>query len=353
MAIMSDTPIELAVPAPAPSTAKPSVGLSEAAVSLLAAGLPANTRRAYAADRAEWAHYAESRGVPIVPVSPELLVDFVALLLAEGSPVVPKTRRKPLAASSVERRLSAISALSVEHGHGRPDLRAARVALRGHRRQQPQTTRQAAPVTVPVLRALVAQAASDVSAAGEPTLRSLRDRGLILLGFAVGARRSELVAIDIEHVREDPGGLRVAVLRSKTTDHLSDVKVPWASDPALCPVRATLAYRNGLAARDAGSGALFRRIARGDGKLGARLTGEAVGTILKKLAAAADVPVPDGFGGWSAHSLRRGMATEARRHGADPLRIARQGGWADNSSALAGYLADVDGWDDHPLSGVL
>jgi integrase len=327
--------------------------LTDDALTLLAAGVPANTRRAYAADRAEWVAYAAERGVPALPAAPEVLADFTAALLTTGSPTSAKPR--PLAASSAERRLSAISTMSVEHGHGRPDLRAARLVLRGHRRTAPRRARQAAPMTVPVLRALVAQAAgSEPSSPGEqPRLRSLRDRCLLLLGFAIGARRSELVALDLADLHQEPGGLKVDVLRAKTTDQRSQVVVPWAADATLCPVRATAAYSAALAGRGVRAGPLFRRITRTDAVLAARLTGESVADVIAAHASAAGVPVPDGFGGWSAHSLRRGMATEARRAGADPLRIARQGGWADNSTALASYLADVDRWADHPLAGVL
>lgn len=82
-------------------------------------------------------------------------------------------------------------------------------------------------------------------------------------------------------------------------------------------------------------GPLFRRVARTDRLLSHRLSPEAVADVLAGLAAQAAVPVPDGFTTWAGHSLRRGLATEARRAGADPLRIARQGGWADGSAALS------------------
>jgi integrase len=328
--------------------------VSEATARLLGAGVPTNTRRAYAADRREWVLFTQGLGVAPLPVAPEVLAEFVTGLLTRGSPAAKSPR--PLAASSVERRLSALSTLSVEQGHGRPDLRAAWLILRGHRRSTTAAApRQAAPVTVPVLRALVAQARSrgDAGSGGDTTLRELRDVALVLLGFAVGARRSELVAIDLEDLRDRPEGLQVAVHRTKTSDHTRPVSVPWATDASLCPVRATQALRAGLAQRGIEHGPLFRRITRTDAVLHHRLTGESVADVVAGLASSAGVPVPDGFAGYSGHSLRRGFATEARRAGADPLRIARQGGWADNSASLARYLADVDQWADHPLAGVL
>jgi site-specific recombinase XerD len=48
------------------------------------------------------------------------------------------------------------------------------------------------------------------------TLSGLRDRALLLLGFAGAFRRSELVALNVADIAECEGGLRVRVRRSKT-----------------------------------------------------------------------------------------------------------------------------------------
>lgn len=245
--------------------------LAPVTVDLLSAGVPANTRRAYAADRAEWIAYAELRAVEPLPVCPDLLADYAASLLTVGSPTARDPR--PLAANSVTRRLSAISTLSVEQGYGRPDLRAARLVLRGHRRTSARETRQAAPITVPVLRALVAEASRGSGTGQPPTMRSLRDRTIVLLGFALGARRSELVALDIADLLGDPAGMRVRVLRAKTADRRVEVAVPWATEPSLCPVRAASAYRAALIVRDVQDGPLFRRITRTDAVLSTRAVG--------------------------------------------------------------------------------
>ena len=322
-------------------------GLSGAAISLLAQGVPEGTRRAYGSDRAAWAHFAEAKYSLALPVDPVLLVEYVAALLSGTSPA----STRPLAATTVERRLSAISTWSQEQGYGTPDLRGARLALRGHRRSAPARPRQAAPVTVPVLRALLHEAAAGQD--GPASARALRDVALISLGFALGARRSELVAVCIEDVELSADGILVRVLRRKTRDLPDRVPVPWAGDATVCAARAVVRLRIGLAARGFDQGPLFRHIRRGDNVQAAGLAPQAVADILQRVAERAEIPVTAGFGGWSGHSLRRGFATEARRAGADSLRIARHGGWADNSAALAAYLADVDRWQDHPLSGVL
>ena len=326
--------------------------LDEATMALLGAGVPANTRRAYASGRRAWSAWCTSRSAVLLPPGAADLACYATHLLTVGSPMVPQPR--PLSSATVEAHLSAISTWAVEQGHPRPDLRAARLVLRGHQRGGGGRGRgRAAPITVEILRALVAQAMLPQRADGSPTVRVLRDRAVLLLGFALGARRSELVALDLHHIARVPQGLAVEVWRVKTRATSDVVAVPTAVDPELCPVRATLALRAALQERGHAAGPLFRPVTRTDAVLDRRLSAESVADIVARLAAAAGVAVPEGFKGFSAHSLRRGMATEMRRAGADPLRIARQGGWADGSSALAGYLVDVDRWVDHPLDRVL
>src|SRR5690349_8427490 len=49
-----------------------------------------------------------------------------------------------------------------------------------------------------------------------PMLSGLRDRALLVLGFAGALRRSELVALDVEDLEETAEGLHVRIRRSKT-----------------------------------------------------------------------------------------------------------------------------------------
>lgn len=321
-------------------------------LNLLSAGVPPGTRRAYEADRQDWLAFTLEHHLPVMPALPEHLAAYAAELLTVGSPSVAVPR--PLMASTIERRLSAISMWSLERGHGRADLRQAGLVLRGHgRRTGGARPAKAAPVTLTVLRALVTQAASRRGSDGALTRRALRDVAMLLIGFGVGARRSELVALDLDDFLVGSEGLEVRVLRAKTRTQADTVAVPWAEDQGLCPVRGFLALRDALADVGIAEGAVFRRITRHDVVLASRLSAETVADVVRGLARDAGVQVPPGFRGWSAHSLRRGMATELRRGGADLLAISRQGGWAPGSTALAGYLEDVDRWSSHPLRGVL
>jgi integrase len=136
--------------------------------------------------------------------------------------------------------------------------------------------------------------------------------------------------------------------------------VLYGSDPATCPVRAVLAYREQLHAAGRTDGPLFVRINRHGriappmlrrgrpvGDPAGRLTSEAVGDVVAKLADAAGLD-----GQWSGHSLRRGFATAARQAGHDLVSIGRAGGWADGSRSLLRYLDQVDRVTGSPLVGI-
>jgi site-specific recombinase XerD len=307
---------------------------------------PESTARAYAADFRSWAEWCASwHGDPADP-EPGALATYVQHLADAGK-----------APSTIERALTGIRAGLLEAGLTTTDARdrltlARELArrLRNDATEAGHRERQAKAATVDHLRAMVASL--DLS-----TLAGLRDRAVLLLGFSAALRRSEAAALDWPDIDEVSEGLEVRVHRTKTHT-TSTVAVPFGSNPNTCPVRSVLAWR--AAAANAGGdpdGPVFVRIDRhgnlgraasGKGTSDGRMTPQAIGLVVKRAAEAAGLASAD----FAGHSLRRGFVTEARRAGADELRIARTGGWADGSRQVHRYSEDVDRWTDHPLRGV-
>ena len=91
----------------------------------------------------------------------------------------------------------------------------------------------------------------------------VRDRALLLMGFAGAFRRSELVALDVEDITDTDDGLRIAVHRSKADQEGEGAAVglPYGSNPATCPVRA---WRAWLEVSEITEGPAFRAITRHD-----------------------------------------------------------------------------------------
>ncbi|MBG0825914.1 tyrosine-type recombinase/integrase [Planomonospora sp. ID91781] len=304
----------------------------EAVRAYLARALEDNTRRAYADDLRAWIRFCDARHYDRYPLTPVSVVRYVEHLAATGK-----------AYKTIERRVTGLRGALKAAGHPVDEAvaAAARTALSVARKdimREPgrRGRGKATAFTIAELRAM--------SAACPATLAGARDRALVLLGFAIAARRSELAALHLGDVRQVPEGLEVHVRWSKTgTERFP--KVPYGQHLATCPVRAWSAWTTRLADRGRTEGAAFPRIDR-HGNLGDQLSAEGVGDIVTALAAAADL------GHRTAHGLRAGMATEARRAKHDAVAIAEQGGWTRNSREMLGYMQIIDSWEDNPLHGI-
>jgi len=128
-----------------------------------------------------------------------------------------------------------------------------------------------------------------------------------------------------------------------------EVAVPAGTSALTVPVRAWQTYRAALedALGASLTGRAFRHIDRHE-RIYPSLTGQTVSRVLKRTAIEAGLDPTQ----ISAHSLRAGLATEARRAGHDVRTIAQQGRWSPTSAALYGYLQSVDRWDDNALKGI-
>ena len=97
-------------------------------------------------------------------------------------------------------------------------------------------------------------------------LKGLRDRALLLIGFAGALRRSELVALNIEDIEEAPDGMKITIRHSKTDQEGAGQTIAIPSGKIACPVAA---LKEWITAAGIGSGALFRSVKR-HGKVGER-----------------------------------------------------------------------------------
>lgn len=130
----------------------------------------------------------------------------------------------------------------------------------------------------------------------DDTLEGLRDRAILLFGWASGGRRrSEIARAECAHLEwMGPDQAVFRMNRSKTGDHGPK---PVKDDTAV-------ALRTWLAAAKIAEGPLFRRL--WGPKVGGALSPHAIGEIVKRRALMAGLP-----GDFAGHSLRRGFVTEA------------------------------------------
>jgi site-specific recombinase XerC len=170
-----------------------------AALRFAAAARSANTRLAYAADWAHFVTWCAERGASPLPCPPGLMAGYLAALAASG-----------LRASTIGRRAAGVAHVHRMNGHTPPTAsEAVRAVLRGIRHSLGTAPSPKAPATHDVIARMIA-------ACPTTSLIGLRDRAMIVLGFAGAFRRSELLALEVADLVEVPDGLRVAIRRSKT-----------------------------------------------------------------------------------------------------------------------------------------
>ena len=288
----------------------------------------ANTRRSYARDWERWEAYAFEHGASALPASPLVVAAYMAHLDAEG--LAPSSLDVAMAAI-VDRHRAARVALPSND----PAVRDVMAGIRAHRGTRP---RAKAPLSPTDLRAMLEALPS--------TTLGVRDRALLLVGFAAALRRAELVALDVAHVSFHREGIIVHVARSKTDQLGEGADVPvHAAGGALCPVQALRAW---LDASKIVGGPIFRRVDRW-GRVGTNaLTGRAVALIVKKAAERAGLDAEDLAG----HSLRAGFATTAARAGANLAEIGRVTRHA-SEGMIRRYIRQGTAFERDPLRGVL
>src|SRR5271168_1390605 len=108
--------------------------------------------------------------------------------------------------------------------------------------------------------------------------RGVRDRALLLLGFAGAFRRSELVALNIEDLEFCPHGLRVTIRKSKTDQEGEGTTIGIAPGSFACPIKAV---RDWIEAAPITDGAIFRPISKTGRVLDRRLSDRAVAELVK------------------------------------------------------------------------
>lgn len=279
---------------------------ASAVVENLGAAFASNTTRAYTSHWNAWAAWCAQHGHTPLPATAAAVAAYASSLAERG-----------LKAGTVARHLEVISRRHTLEAPDAPNpvkAQEVRLVRRGINRRVGSKSQGKAPLAGAVLVQLLAQVPRE-------GLRGLRDRALLLVGFAGAFRRSELVAVDVEHLTWRAGtGVVVLVPRSKTDQEGHGMQKALAELLGVdgCPVAALRAWLDAAAITN---GPVFRNIDRHD-TVRERLTAQSVALIVKKYAILAGLD-PKQFAG---HSLRAGYVTHGFDTGADAVKIMEMTG---------------------------
>ena len=281
-----------------------------------------NTKRAY---RSDLRHFRDWGGT--IPATDVMLADYLA------------QHARTLSVATLVRRIASISKAHSAKGLPNPARsELVKSTLRGIKRINGHPQRRAKPLTKEDLF-------SALGVMGD-SLKDVRDRALLLIGFAGGFRRSELIAInctDIESVRQ---GVVIHVRRSKTDQEGVGRKIgiPYGRS-CWCPVTALNDWLERAGIED---GSVFRPVDRHGRVQGQRLSGEAVSLVVKERVAAVGLEPKE----FSGHSLRAGLATFAAAAGVSSWKIRQQTGHASDAM-LARYVRDGELFIDNAAAELL
>ncbi len=167
------------------------------------------------------------------------------------------------------------------------------------------------------------------------TKRGLRDKAIILVGFAACLRRNEIASLKVSDLSFDKEGVNIVVVGGKTGTYKK--YVPLATDTDTCTVTALKQWIT--AANLTKTDFLFCSIIKGDtitpsqkiaGETVRKIAGETVRRILQTT-----------FGNeYTGHSLRVGFAVTAKTKGASVNDIQLAGGWR-NATMVNRYTEQV------------
>lgn len=289
--------------------------------SYIHASLSDSTRKAY---RSDLNHFLAWGGT--IPASPEVIATYLA---AHAELHAPATLARRLVSISKAHRAQALPSPTTTE--------LVRATLRGIRHTHGSAQRQVAPAVKDAVVRMVA---------GLEGVKGIRDRALLLIGFAGAFRRSELVSVTVADIEMAQQGMVITLRFSKTDQEGRGRKVaiPYARG-AVCPV---LALQQWLEVANITEGPVFRAVNRHGTISDSALTPQAVALVVKERAQAVGLDP----GKYAGHSLRSGLVTSAAQLGVSSWKIRQQTGHK-SEAMLARYIRDANIFVDNAAGAVL
>jgi integrase len=277
--------------------------LIQTANDLIRSAKAPSTRKAYQSDWRIFESWCAAYRLASLPAAPQTIALYIASCVGAR-----------LASATIARRLASIS--KAHQAAGFEDSTASTKhfvvgeVLKGARRTLGVAQKCKDPLLLNDILLLLAACPNN--------LLGLRDRALILTGFAGAFRRSELCAMTVADLRFSASGLVINVPRSKADQEQAGDKVaiPFGEHEDTCPINA---LRKWLSTANVTDGSVFRGVDRHDKVASTGLHRDSIAAIFKTAAMRAGMNAINIAG----HSVRAGMATQAALNGSSERAIAK------------------------------
>tara|TARA_B100001939_G_scaffold246308_1_gene213549 strand:+ start:52 stop:1008 length:957 start_codon:yes stop_codon:yes gene_type:complete len=291
-----------------------------------------NTVRAYKSDFEDFTLFCIKNGFKSLPTEPKIVSLYLTYLSS-----------KNVRTSTIKRRLVSIGVIHKMKGHYLDTKHPIIVEnFMGIKRLKGISQNGKKPLLINDLKEII----DVINKQEEPDLKKLRNKALLLLGFAGGFRRNELVSLNFEDLNFVFEGVKIKIKRSKTDQFGEGFMkgIPQFENYLYCPVKN---LKNWLNISKIKKGPIFVRFSKGVNLTNIRLTDQSVALIIKEYLTKAGVDNKN----YSGHSLRSGFATSAAEAGAEERSIMAMTGHK-SSEMVRRYIKEANLFKNNALSKI-
>lgn len=291
-----------------------------------------NTVRAYKSDFINFNIFCSKNGFKSLPSDPKI----VSLYLTHLS-------TKDIKMSTIKRRLVSIGVIHRLKGYYLDTKHPSIIEnIMGIKRRKGTNQKGKKPLLINDLKELI----NVIDNQNKAQIKILRDRSIILIGFAGGFRRNELVSLNFEDLDFVTEGLKINIKKSKT-DQFGEGLVkglPYFENSKYCPV---ISLKKWIKISNITSGPLFKRFTKGSNLSKNRLTDQTVALLIKNYLNLAGKDNKN----YSGHSLRSGFATSAAESGAEERSIMAMTGHK-STEMVRRYIKEANIFKNNALNKV-
>ena len=291
-----------------------------------------NTVRAYKSDFEDFGLFCAKNGFKSIPTDPKIVSLYLTYLSS-----------KDVKISTIKRRLVSISVIHKMKGHYLDTKHPIIIQnFMGIKRRKGVNQKGKKPLLINDLKHII----DLINQQNEPDIKKLRNKALLLIGFAGGFRRNELISLNLEDLEFVFEGLKINIKRSKTDQFGEGFTkgIPYFENYLYCPVKN---LKNWLNVSKIKKGPVFVRFSKGSKISNIRLTDQSVALIIKEYLTKAGIDSKN----YSGHSLRSGFATSAAEAGAEERSIMAMTGHK-STEMVRRYIKDANLFKNNALSKI-
>jgi site-specific recombinase XerD len=281
-----------------------------------------NTIRAYKSDFNDFGLFCAKNGFKSIPSEPKIVSLYLTYLSTKNVKI-----------STLKRRLVSIGIIHRLKGHYLDTKHPSIIEnIMGIKRRKGSLQKGKKPLIINDLKKVI----NVIDEINKEEIKQLRDRSIILIGFAGGFRRNEIVSLDFEDLDFVNEGLKINVRRSKTDQFGEGLikALPYFENIKYCPVTSIQKW---IKKSNINSGPLFRRFKKGNILAKNRLTDQTVALLIKKYLKFVGIDNSN----YSGHSLRSGFATSAAESGVEERAIMAMTGHK-SSEMVRRYIKEAN-----------